>query len=145
MFCIKKGKKKDKSLLSILFLLLPAFLCIFSCESTEVENQEGDKIEAVVIEPAKEEIKVFTVQGFFEKLSATLATGTPKDALALFEEVPEEIPHFCPESDHRIIINQEIVSKICDEIYLSKQPMIIAGGDIHTADADIELFEFVNK
>ena len=92
MFCIKKGKKKDKCLLSILLLLLPAFLFIFSCESTEVETQEGkgDKTGDVVIEPVKEEPKVFTVQGFFEKLSATLATGTVEDALGLFEEVPEE-------------------------------------------------------
>lgn len=59
-----------------------------------------------------------------------------------FEEIPDEMPHFTPKvSDFTIEPN--IVNKICNEIYKAKKPVIIAGGGIHTADADKLLWKFV--
>lgn len=62
-----------------------------------------------------------------------------------FEEVPEEFSHFYPEENQGGVVKQEIITDICNEIYASEKPVIIAGGGIHTADAEKELFEFVSK
>lgn len=62
-----------------------------------------------------------------------------------FAEVPDVIAHFSPEQNRNQEIFEDIINKICDEIYAAKKPVIIAGGGIHTADADKELYAFVQK
>lgn len=114
MFLTKmKIMKKSKSMKIVQFILIGFLLfSLFSCESTETP-ESTDTTEPVVIEPViepvieeekpveKEEIveepieevvveDIFTLQGFFEKLSETLNTGTVEEALALYEEVPAE-------------------------------------------------------
>ena len=114
MFLTKmKIMKKSKSMKIVQFILIGFLLfSLFSCESTETP-ESTDTTEPVVIEPViepvieeekpveKEEIveepieevvveDIFTLQGFFEKLSEVLNTGTVEEALALYEEVPAE-------------------------------------------------------
>lgn len=59
-----------------------------------------------------------------------------------FEEVPDEMPRF-KSNVSNFTIDPDIINRICDEIYKAKKPMIIAGGGIHTADADKLLRKFI--
>lgn len=101
MFFTKKSfikKNMTKSFFQILVMFVIMSICLVSCETTESSSEQ----ESVVVEPTKpkkqkeepkvEEVvpEVFTVQRFLEKLSGILETGSVKDALALYEEVPEE-------------------------------------------------------
>ncbi len=61
-----------------------------------------------------------------------------------FEEIPKELRHY------EIGINNDNIDdfqieQICEELYSANRPVIIAGGGIHTADADKELFDFASK
>ena len=83
-----KHKINEKNLIVSLSLVLILTLSVFSCETTETEfTDEGKVVESTKEEPKEE---VFTVQNFFEKLSKVLSNGTVKEALALYENVPEE-------------------------------------------------------
>lgn len=61
-----------------------------------------------------------------------------------FESVQDDIRHFFPEKTINTTTNPN-VNQICQELYSSVRPVIIAGGGIQTADADKELYEFVLK
>jgi tetratricopeptide (TPR) repeat protein len=83
-----KHKINEKSFIVSLSLVLILTLSVFSCETTETEfTDEGKVVESTKEEPKEE---VFTVQNFFEKLSMVLSNGTVEEALALYENVPEE-------------------------------------------------------
>lgn len=61
-----------------------------------------------------------------------------------FEEVPEDLRHFKPDNNDSSL-NESVIDSICEELYSAKRPVIIAGGGIHLADADAELYELVSK
>ena len=100
MFTNKKSFKhkicaisKKTSLLCFSIILIFSFL-MFSCESTKTESSDGVK----VVEPAKkpkrqlteeEKLNLF-LEEFYTKLSNALNSGSIDDALALYDEVPEQ-------------------------------------------------------
>lgn len=104
--CLKDKKVEITKGLSFLTLCLIMILSVFvfSCESTETESMEEvavvkpsdessqeQKKEKPIPESPKQEVpEVFTLQTFLEKLSTTLRTGTVEDALALYNDIPEE-------------------------------------------------------
>lgn len=62
-----------------------------------------------------------------------------------FAETLEELFEYEIEGESEAIVSYEDILNICNELYNASKPVIIAGGGIHLADADKELYEFVEK